>query len=223
MDFITYFYHILELVIKGMIIGIIASAPMGPVGILCIRRTMRKGRVYGLVTGLGAALSDIFYAIITGIGMSFMMRIIDNDQYNFWLKLLGGIMLFLFGVWTLRSDPKKIARPNRNKKGNGTYFQNFVTGFLLTLSNPLIILLFIAVFNIFSFVIPNNIIGMSAGYISIVIGAMIWWYGLTLVIAKAQNNFGLRGIVRLNQSIAWFVIIFSLICCLMAVFHLNLY
>ena len=67
---------LLELILKGIIIGIIASAPMGPVGILCIQRTLKKGRWYGFVTGIGASLSDIIYALITGLGMSFVMDLI---------------------------------------------------------------------------------------------------------------------------------------------------
>ena len=63
---------ILEIVIKGVLIGIVASAPMGPVGVLCIQRTLNKGRIYGLVTGTGAALSDILYALLTGYGLSFL-------------------------------------------------------------------------------------------------------------------------------------------------------
>ena len=70
-----WFEHVtlLDLTIKGLIVGMVASAPMGPVGVLCIQRTLNKGREYGLMTGLGAALSDILYALITGFGMSFVV------------------------------------------------------------------------------------------------------------------------------------------------------
>lgn len=85
----------LLLIVKGLMVGIIASAPMGPVGILCIQRTIQKGRAYGIVTGAGAALSDIIYALITGLGMSFVMDFIDNEQNIFWMKLAGSIMLFI--------------------------------------------------------------------------------------------------------------------------------
>ena len=67
-----------QLIIKGLLIGIICSAPMGPVGILCIRRTLHKGREYGLATGAGAALSDLFYALVTGAGMRNMMGAMKN-------------------------------------------------------------------------------------------------------------------------------------------------
>lgn len=74
---------ILDLMFKGVLIGILASAPMGPVGVLCIQRTLNKGRWYGFVTGIGAAVSDIFYALITGLGMSFVMEFIEKGSNLF--------------------------------------------------------------------------------------------------------------------------------------------
>ena len=89
---------ILEVLIKGLFIGIIASAPMGPVGVLCLQRTLNKGRIFGLVTGIGAALSDIIYALITGFGMSFVMDFINNSHNLFILQLVGSVMLLFFGI-----------------------------------------------------------------------------------------------------------------------------
>ena len=80
--------NILDLILKGMLIGIVASAPMGPVGVLCVQRTINKGRWFGFVTGVGAACSDIFYAMITGFGMSFVMDLITNHQNRFYLQIL---------------------------------------------------------------------------------------------------------------------------------------
>ena len=94
------------LVAKGLLVGIIASAPMGPVGVLCIQRTIRKGRAYGIATGAGAALSDILYAIVTGFGMSFVMDFIDNKENLFWLKLLGSVMLLFFGLYVPLRPPQ---------------------------------------------------------------------------------------------------------------------
>ena len=141
----TFIGSTIEIVLKGMLIGILASAPMGPVGILIINRTMQKGRRYGLATGAGAALSDFFYALMTGMGMSFMLYFIEDEDILFILKLVGSGMLMFFGIWMFRSDPSKGFRPSHNKK-KGTLFHNFITGFFLTLSNPLIIFLFTAVY-----------------------------------------------------------------------------
>ena len=209
------------LILKGLLVGIIASAPMGPVGILCIQRTMQKGRNYGIVKGAGAALSDIIYALITGLGMSFVMDFIDNEQNIFWLKLIGSVMLFIFGIYMYRSDPRKSIHPSSG--GKGTLIHNFTTAFLITLSNPLIIFLFLALFNMLTFVIPGNWFGQCIGYLSIVAGAMLWWLGLTYVINKMRNNFGPRGIQRLNRTIGVIVLVASIIYACTTLFNLSLY
>lgn len=180
-----------------------------------------KGRTYGIVTGAGAALSDIIYALITGFGMSFVMEIIDNEQNIFWMKLIGSIMLFSFGIYMFRTDPRKCLRPSMKKRG--TLLHNFTTALLVTLSNPLIIFLFIALFNMLTFVIPGNLFGQCVGYLSIVAGAMIWWLGLTYIINKMKSSFGLRGIMRLNRSIGVIVLIASFIYAGMTLANLSLY
>ena len=84
-DVMPFQFHldILDWIFKGILIGIVASAPMGPVGVLCIQRTLNKGRWYGFVTGIGATISDFIYALITGFGMSFVMNLINVYLSNF--------------------------------------------------------------------------------------------------------------------------------------------
>ena len=161
----------LDIILKGLLIGIVASAPMGPVGVLCIQRTLNKGRWFGFVTGIGAALSDIVYALITGFGMSFVVEFIENKTNMFYLQLIGSIMLFFFGLYTYRSNPAESIRPASQNKG--TLIHNFVTAFFVTFSNPLIIFLFVALFARFTFVIPDHVFQQSLGYLSIFIGALI--------------------------------------------------
>lgn len=211
-----------QLIIKGLLIGIIASAPMGPVGILCIRRTMQKGRVYGLVTGAGAATSDILYALITGAGMAFAVNFIEDKQNIFWMKLVGSILLFIFGVYMFRTQPKPAPESTAAIKGNGTLFNNFLTAFLLTLSNPLIIFLFLATFNMFTFVIPNHWLAQTLGYLSIVGGAMIWWSGLTWVIAHMNHRMGPDFALTLNRTIGTVVIVVSLLYAANTLFNLSI-
>ena len=106
---------ILDLLVKGLIIGVVVSAPLGPVGVLCIQRTLNKGRWYGFVTGIGACLSDIIYALITGYGMSFMDEFLMKHQVL--LQIVGSVMLFVFGVFTFRSNPVRAIRPVSASKG----------------------------------------------------------------------------------------------------------
>ena len=209
---------ILDCIIKGILIGVIASAPMGPVGILCIQRTLNKGRWFGFITGVGAAASDIFYALITGLGMSFVMDFINNEHNKYLLQISGSIMLFIFGIYCFNSNPMKNAHKSSNKKGTLTH--NAITAFFVTLSNPLIIFLFMATFAQFAFVIPDHPLEMSVGYLSIVLGALLWWFGLTWLIDKVRNIFDPNGITIINKVIGSVVMIFSLIALFGLVFNL---
>ena len=196
----------LEMAFKGMIIGIVASAPMGPVGVLCVQRTLNKGRWYGFATGVGAAISDLIYAAIAGFGMSFVVDIIENPIIAYWIKVAGSILLFIFGVWTFRSNPAQQIRPVSKNKSNLAH--NFITGFLVTLSNPLILFLFVAMFGQFTFVV-NNFVPQIVGYVFIVVGALLWWFGLTWLINKVRNRFDVRGIWIINRVIGVIVMVVS--------------
>lgn len=197
---------ILDILVKGFVIGIVVSAPLGPVGVLCIQRTLNKGRWYGFVTGLGASLSDIAYALLTGYGMSFVFDYINKNI--FYLQLLGSIMLLAFGIYTFRSNPVRSIRPASTSKG--TYLHNFVTAFIVTLSNPLIIFLFIGLFARFSFVSSGALVSETVtGYVAIVAGALSWWLGITYFVNKVRRQFNLRGIWILNRIIGSVVIIVS--------------
>lgn len=215
---LPFHIDIVDLVFKGILIGIIASAPMGPVGILCVQRTLNKGRWYGFVTGIGAAVSDIIYALITGAGMSFVMDIINNHQNKFWLQLSGSVMLLIFGIICWRSNPTKNMHQSGTNKG--TLVHNGVTAFLVTFSNPLIIFLFMGLFAQFAFVIPDHPFEMFIGYLSIVAGALIWWFGLTWLVDKVRNIFDESGILIINRVIGCAVILFSLIVLFGTVFNL---
>ncbi len=197
-----------DLVFKGVIIGIIVSAPMGPVGVLTVQRTLNKGRWFGFVTGMGAVLSDLIYALVTGFGMSFVMDFVEKPRNMYILQLTGAVMLFLFGLYTYHSNPAKVIHPSKGKRG--TLFQNAFTGFLVTLSNPLIVFLFVALFARFAFIVPNHPIEVGLGYLAIVIGSLLWWYGLTYSINKVRNRFDIRGIIWLNRTIGVVVMVVSL-------------
>ena len=209
---------ILGMILKGVLIGIIASAPMGPVGVLCIQRTLNKGRWYGFVTGIGAAMSDIIYAMLTGFGMSFIMDLITNPTNKFWLQISGSAILLLFGVYCFKANPTRNIHRGGTKKGSLTH--NAITAFFVTLSNPLIIFLFIFLFAQFAFVVPNRPIEMSVGYVSILLGAILWWFGLTWLIDTVRGKFDDNGILIINKIVGCIVIIFSVIMLFGTIFNL---
>ena len=214
--------NILEVVSKGMLIGIIASAPMGPVGVLCIQRTLNKGRWYGFVTGCGAALSDMIYAGITGLGMGLVVDIISHDATKFYLQIAGSVMLLLFGIFTYRTDPtKKMRKPGQKK---GTLTHNAITAFFVTLSNPLIVFLFMALYAQFAFGLqPEKPIEMIAGFLSIISGALLWWWGLSWLVDAIRSKFDKNGIRIINQIIGMLVIVGSVVILLTTLTSLHLY
>ena len=201
--------NILDFIFKGILIGMIASAPMGPVGILCVQRTLNKGRWFGLATGIGAAASDIIYAGFAGFGMSFVMDLINNDQNRFYLQICGSVMLLCFGLYTYKSDPTRKMHQSGQQKG--TLWYNTWTAFLVTFSNPLIIFLFLAMYAQFAFVLPDHPFEMLVGFASIVGGALLWWWGLTWLVDRIRTKFDTAGIRIINQIIGVAVIVGSVL------------
>lgn len=104
----------LGLVCKGIVIGVLVSAPMGPIGMLCIQRTLNKGRWHGFITGLGAALSDVVYAALTCLGMGVVVNFVEANQAP--LQLFGSIVLGFFGYYIYQSNPVKNLKKQQEKK-----------------------------------------------------------------------------------------------------------
>ena len=129
-------------------------------------------------------------------------------------------MRLFFGIYTFRSNPARSIRPTSPRKG--TLIHNMVTGFLVTFSNPLIIFLFVALFARFTFVVPDHLLQQSLGYFSILIGALIWWFMLTLIIDKIRAKFQLRGMIILNRTIGMAVIMAAIAGTILTFYGLSL-
>ncbi len=182
---------------------------MGPVGVLCVQRTLNKGRWYGFVTGVGATASDIIYAGMSGFGMSWVMDFVNNQQNKFYLQIIGSMLLLVFGLYTYRSDPTR--NMHRSGTNKGTFVHNGVTAFLVTVSNPFIVFLFLACYAQFAFVLPGHPFEMCVGFASIIAGALMWWFGLTWLVDKIRGKFDVNGIRLINQIIGAIVVICSVI------------
>ena len=198
----------LALAAKGLLIGILVSAPMGPVGMLCIQRTLSKGRWHGIVTGLGAMVSDIIYAMLTSLGMGVVVNFVEANQAP--LQLAGSLVLSVFGYYIYQSNPVKNLRKQKERKLSFT--QDFITAFLLTFSNVLIVLLYIGLFARFGFILPDHSLGMIiGGIICIGIGAISWWLFITYIVSKLRKWFNVRGIWLMNRIVGSTIIILSII------------
>jgi threonine/homoserine/homoserine lactone efflux protein len=123
-----------NILFDGMLVGFFASVPLGPIGVLCIQRTLQNGRVSGLVSGFGAALSDTIYAVIAGFSLSYIVSFIEAQM--FWLQLAGVIILVGLGVKIFMINP--VVQLRRQKAGKHFLVSDFISTFFLTLSNPLV-------------------------------------------------------------------------------------
>lgn len=198
----------LALAAKGFLIGILVSAPMGPIGMLCIQRTLSKGRWHGFITGLGAMVSDIIYAILTSLGMGVVVNFVEANQAP--LQLGGSLVLAVFGYYIYQSNPVKNIRKQKERKLSFT--QDFITAFLLTFSNVLIVLLYIGLFARFGFILPDHSVGMIVGGVGCIgIGAVCWWLFITYIVSKLRKWFNVRGIWLMNRIVGSIIIALSII------------
>ena len=175
---------------------------------LCIQRTLSKGRWHGFVTGLGAMVSDIIYAMLTSLGMGVVVNFVEANQAP--LQLAGSLVLSVFGYYIYQSNPVKNLRKQKERKLSFT--QDFITAFLLTFSNVLIVLLYIGLFARFGFILPDHSLGMIiGGIICIGIGAISWWLFITYIVSKLRKWFNVRGIWLMNRIVGSTIIILSII------------
>ena len=185
----------LELIIKGFIIGIIVSAPMGPIGVLCVQRTLNRGRMHGFVTGLGAMVSDLIYAIITGWGMNFVIDFIEAHRTP--IQLIGSILLFVFSYFVFRSNP--LRQLNKQSGKPTPYWKDFVSSFFLTFSNVTIIFFYIALYARFNFISQEHpLINEIIGILCIALGAVAWWYFISNLVGRLHERFNPRGLKVFN-------------------------
>ncbi len=200
---------ILYMLWRGIAIGIIISAPMGPVGILCIQRTLAKGRKTGFYTGVGAAASDLLYCLLTGFGLSFIEEFLEKNQNI--IQIVGSVVLIAFALYLFISNPSKsLKKPG--EKMTGSPKTDILNGFLFTVSNPLIIFLIIGLFARFNFLLPEILPGhYFIGFSCIILGALGWWWMVTFFVDKVRAHFNLRSMWLINKIIGGIIAIFGIV------------
>ncbi|MCB9071599.1 MAG: LysE family transporter [Prevotellaceae bacterium] len=207
-------------ILTGIIIGLFISVPVGPIGILCIQRTVNRGRAHGIVTGLGATTSDLFYAVLVGFSMSFVINFIETHQVM--IQIIGSLIIFGFGLHIFRTNPVKQLSSAR-KPSKGSYANDFFSAFGLCFSNPLIIFLFIGLFARFQFFTPTQtLFEHIVGLVAILMGAFSWWLLLTLIVGKLRNQFNVRGLWILNKITGGILMLLSVGGIVMALLGISL-
>ncbi|HAF30598.1 MAG TPA: lysine transporter LysE [Bacteroidales bacterium] len=197
----------LEFLIKGLIVGFLASIPLGPVGILCIQRTINKGRFPGIISGMGSATVDALFAFIAAFGLTYIINFIEEQQ--FYIQLIGGAVMILLGVKIFNTNPIKQIRRHRQKKNK--LVEDYLSVFILTLSNPLAIFLFVAAFASFGLVTSKDSSLKSWMIISgVFLGAMLWWGTLTFFVDLFRKKFRLKQLWWINKIAGVLVIVFGI-------------
>lgn len=199
--------ELLFMILKGVIIGIVVSAPMGPVGIFCIQRTLDKGRLSGFYTGVGAAISDLIYCLLTGFCLSFIEEFINTNRAP--IQLFGALVLIAFGVWVIRKKPSSRVCADA-EEGAPSREADILKGFALTFSNPLILFLIIGLFAQFNFVIEGiKFYHYMLGFIGIIGGALGWWWTVTFFVDKLRGHFNARTMKMINTCVGIIILVFA--------------
>jgi len=181
--------------LEGIVIGFLLAAPIGPIGVICVRRTLTYGKRQGLIVGLSGASADIIYALIAAFGVTMISNFVE--EWQFWIRLGGGMLLLLLGFHFLRSDPKVHAAAEQSNN----YRRVFVPTFLLALTNPMSLFGFGAVFS--STGICQTAANRSSLFMvvaGVFIGSYLWFSlltGVTSVYLKKLQNGGLAMVNRL--------------------------
>ena len=204
----------LTLLLKGILIGFLVSIPLGPIGILVIQRTVNKSRLAGLMSGMGAALSDTLYAVIAGFSLTFIIDFIRENELLF--QAFGAVVVLALGIHIFFKNPVTDLRRNR-LKGN-THFQDIISSFLVTVSNPLTIFVFLAVFTSSGVAIsmekPYHSFFVILGIFS---GAFIWWFSLSGIVSLVKHKINLRILWWINKTAGIIIVLFVLITVIFAI------
>jgi threonine/homoserine/homoserine lactone efflux protein len=193
-----------EIITKGILIGLCISVPLGPIGMLTIQRTLNRGQKHGIATGLGATFSDLIYTVVTLFFLSFVLDFIE--EHRFVIQLLGSFVVSFFGWYIFRSNPATQPKPNETVRHS--LLGDFATSFGLTFSNPLVLFVLIALFARFQFIGNKTTLFVSIiGIISILLGALLWWFMLTFLVSRFKNKLNMRELKIINQITGLLIIL----------------
>lgn len=184
---------ILGLLFRGLLVGLAIAIPVGPVNVLCISRTVSKGWRAGVVSGLGAATADALYGAVAAFSITFVIHFLTVEQ--FWIRVVGGLLLVALGISYLLGDPKAPLPGKNGQSGGSAYFSAFALG----LTNPTTVLSFMAVMAVLG-------LGQQrAGWRTLLVvgaifaGSMAWWLTLASIVTRFRSRIGPRSLLWMNR------------------------
>jgi threonine/homoserine/homoserine lactone efflux protein len=183
-----------DLFLEGIVIGFAIAAPVGPIGVLCIRRTLADGRASGFISGLGAATADAVHGSVAALGLTFVTNLLVGGES--WLRLVGGAFLILLGVRTFLVRPAERAAPAGRSGLPGAYASTF----LLTLTNPTTILSFAAIFaGLGAGDTSGDVLSAMLLVSGVFLGSAVWWFVLSAAVGLFRAKLSVRGLRWVNR------------------------
>ncbi len=186
----------LGFLLKGIMIGLLASIPLGPIGVICIQRTINKSRISGFISGLGAASADTIFAAIAGFSLTFVINFIEEKQRI--IEVLGGLIVIILGIKTFYTNP--VTQLKRHKKKPSKLIEDFISVLLLTITNPFVIFLFIGMFATMGLAYNGENMGLSILTLAgVFLGGSLWWFTLSTLVNIFRKKFRLKQLWWINK------------------------
>lgn len=198
----------IEILLKGIVLGLAISMPLGPIGIILVNRTIKRGFLSGFFSGLGLATADTILAALAGVGFSVIISFIKEQRFI--ISIIAGIIIIGIGLKVFLSNPVKDFR-NR-EKANKSLWRDFYSIFMVSISNPYTIFIFVAFFSgihINSKISPELVpFFLIPG---IFMGAVAWWFMLSYFVSRFKKKIRLRSIVKVNKVAGITIIIIGIV------------
>ena len=185
---------LLIFLLKGIVVGIVIAVPVGPVGVMCVRRTIFASRLAGLISGVGAATGDAMFGFIAAFGLTFISDLLIG--YQQWLRVAGGVYLIWVGGSALLAPPEITPRSPRSAE-----IRDFVSTFALTLSNPITILVFLGIFSAIGLSGDEATLERAAILVlGVWLGSLIWWLAVSFGLGSLFRSFEPRYLGWINRG-----------------------
>ena len=183
-----------ELLIRGIIVGLMIAMPVGPVNILCIHRTLESGWKSGVISGLGAAAADMLYGGVAGFSITLIVQFVLQEQ--FWIRFLGGILLIVIGIFYFFKRPEPL---NVQTEDRGSPYSDMRSTFLLTMTNPTTVLSFLAILAALGMGNQRQWWLTVFLVVGIFCGSMVWWIVLSSIVNRFHDRFNDRALLLMNR------------------------
>jgi threonine/homoserine/homoserine lactone efflux protein len=187
---------LLIFLLKGIVVGIVIAVPVGPVGVLCVRRTIFEGKLAGFISGLGAATGDAMFGLLAAFGLTFISDLLIG--YQQWLRIAGGCYLIYVGGSAMLTRPEMKPRTDRDAEG---LLRDYLSTFALTLTNPITILVFLGVFSAIGLSGEEATLDRAAILVlGVWLGSLLWWLAVSFGFGRLFRSFEPRYLGWINRG-----------------------